>query len=251
MASDAPQINLMTPLIQELLKSFEECVFGNEGFDECEDAIGKLYNEAFKKPYVCALIKDVLSGRWQLGTTQHEVSSQLGIADRTWVSRALRGGQLSLDAYLRLRVCPSRPADWEPDIVGLYPEMERSAFIAVAQYLAEELTDRQFIGVHRLNELNYELVCELFARLRVWLQGALAEDKGVALQIVQNVCSDTNRKVCPSWYLERHQREIKSEIVRLSTDASAAFNHLRLLQENWLDVFVAAHYLLEGIKWRP
>jgi hypothetical protein len=250
MATDAPQISFMSPLVQELLERFERTVFPENGFEECEADVGRKYNDGFKKPYVCGLIKDVLSGRWKLGTTQGDISERIGTGDRSWVSRALRGGQMSLDVFLRLRVCPSRPEDWEPDIEGLYREMERSAFISVAQMLSGYVTDRQFIGLQQLDELNYELVCEIFARLQYWLTRSLAKDRNAACQIVRNVCGDPRRKVCPTWYLERQQRRIKIEMSRLCQEPDAAFEHLRRLQENWLDVFVATHFLLEQVKWK-
>jgi hypothetical protein len=246
MPTPAPKIDLYDPLIQALRDEFERSAFLDGGFEDREDAVGRIYNDEFKRPYVCALIKDVLSGRWGLGATQSEVSNRLGITDRSWVSRALRLGQLSIDVFLRLRTCPSRPEDWEPSLAVIQAEMERSAFIGVARYLAGFLVDRRGLG--RLDELNFELACELLARLKNWLRQSLAGDVGFAGELVANVCADPTRNVCPNWYLERQQAAIRLEVSRLS-HPQAAFLHLQQLQENWLDVLVATYFLIDDIRW--
>ena len=54
MGFQGPPINSFNPLIQELLSIFEQSAFPDGGFEECDDAVGRLYNENFKRPYVCS-----------------------------------------------------------------------------------------------------------------------------------------------------------------------------------------------------
>ena len=250
MATEAPGIDLFNPILQALRDQFERAAFPDGGLDDCDSEIGPLYNEHFKRPYVCVLMADVLSGRWQLGTTQEEISERLGIVnDRTWVSRALHQGRLSLEVFLRLRCCPSRPDDWEPDVTALRGDMERSGFIGVARHLAGRITDRPTLAPQRLDELNYELICEIFARLPSWTPEFLRRNKTLAREMVGDVCLDPRRNVNPRWYASREQKKIAAEIERLTSDGQLALERLGQLQRDWLDVFVASAVVLELVKW--
>ncbi|MGA2230845.1 MAG: hypothetical protein ABSH22_08090 [Tepidisphaeraceae bacterium] len=250
MTTGSPAIDLFNEIILALLEQFERAAFPDGGLEDCEGEAGRVYNEELKRPYVCELIADVVSGRWKLGTSQEEISERLGIfADRGWVSRALhQGGPLSLDIYMRLRCCPTRPVDWEPDIDELKADMDRSAFIGVARFFAARITDRPTLSPQRLNELNYELICEMFGSLSTWLPGHVRHDEEMARQIVGRVCSDNRRNVNPSWQVGSKRRQIEAEMKRLTSDQVAAFDHLSQLQRDWFDVFVAAHRVILDLK---
>jgi hypothetical protein len=251
MATEAPAIDVFSPMIQELLDAYERDAFP-EGLGEDRDDLGPLYNAEFKRPYVCTLISDVMSGRWGLGDSQMELSEQVGITrDRSWVSRAIHQGKLSFDVFLRLRYYPHRPTDWEPDVDRLRPDSERSAFIGVARRLAEQIVSRPSLSPQRMNELNYELTCEVFKRFGWWLAAYSEGNRRAAAELVRAVCGDVRRNVIPAWYTTRQQRATQREIRRLQESPEAAFNHLVWLQRNWLDVFVATYYGLESIKWTP
>jgi len=250
MATGEPRVDLFNPIIQALRDRFEQLAFPDGGLEDCEDEVGRLYNEEFKRPYICALMADVCSGRWKLGTTQEEISHSLGIlSDRAWVSHALRQGRLSLDIFVRLRCCPMRPVDWEPNVRDLMPEMERSAFIGVAKGLASRIVNRPTLAPQRLNELNYELVCEILARLENWLPSHARQQQETAREMIHQVCLDQKRNVIPSWHVTRQRRLIEEEIERLTRDDNAAFEQLSQLQRDWLDVFVATYTILENVKW--
>lgn len=249
MPTEEPIIDLTHPLTQALLERFRELIRSSGSLDECDEEIGRVYNEEFKMPYVCALMADVVSGRWGLGDTQEAVSERLGlIRDRSWVSRALRQGRLTLDIYLRLRMWPQRPVDWEPNVVKLQMDMRRCGFMAVARYFAGLITSRPALVPQRLTELNYELLCELFARFEEWMVRGVRRDRAYALQLVRDVCRDPRRHVVPYWLADKKYREAVAEVDRLCGDAAAALDHLLALQRNWCDIIVGTFDAVSGVK---
>lgn len=247
MPTPTPPSDPFNPLIQELRERFESRYFPDEGLDATDSDVLRCYNRAFKLPFVRLLIRDVMSGRWDLGSTQQQVSERLGI-ERTRLSDALRHGELSLDVFMRLRTCPSKPADWEPDLQSLLPEMDRSGFIGVARLYASAVTDRPELLAESMTELNYELMCEMLRRFASWTVGRLSNDQTLALDIVSTVVNDSSRNITPSWYTPTELKKAQSQISRLS-NAEAAFSHLSSLQGRWLDVFVVTSSQLEIVRW--
>lgn len=249
MGTESPQIDVFSPIIAELRGRFDEAVRASG--EEEADEVGRYYNSGYRRPYVSTLVADVLSGRWGLGSKQHEISERLGIGDRTWVSRALHSGQMSLDIYLRLRTCPTRPEDWEPNVDSLLGDMERSGFIEVARMFAGLIDNRPGLVPESMDELNYELVCEIFVRFSEWLRASLKRDEALARQIVLDVCNDPSCNVLPPWLAPRERRQTQRQIERLSNSPAAAFEHLVTLQQNWLDVFVGTYDAIDGVRWAP
>lgn len=247
MPTSTPPSDPFNPLLQELRERFEARYYPDEGLDATDSDVLRCYNRAFKLPYVRLLIRDVMSGRWGLGSTQQQVSEQLGI-ERTRLSDALRHGQLSFDVYMRLRTCPSKPTDWEPDLRSLLPEMDRSGFIGVSRLFASAITDRPDLHSEHMTELNYELMCEVLRRFTSWTVGRLSEDHALASDIVSTVLNDPSRNVTPDWYTPAELKKAQAQISRLS-NAEAAFSHLSSLQGHWLDVFVVTSSQLEIVRW--
>lgn len=246
MSTSRPPIDPFNPVIQLMIREFElEFCPGGE-LDGHANEAGRAFNEDFKRPYVCALMADVMSGRWQMGDSQEEISERLGIlSDRGWVSHALHQGRMSMDVFMRLRCWPSRPKDWEPDVKVLWRDMHRSGFIGAARSFAGLVTTRPTLVPQRLDELTYELVCELHGTLESWSFASVRRDTRFAAQLVNDVCQDERRNVRPAWYTAKQCRAVEAEMQRLTGDPSAAFAHLRLLQVDWLDVFAAADAWLE------
>ena len=246
----AEPLDEFNPILQELRDRFERKYLGDEGLEFCEPDAIRAYNRSWKRPYVCVLVSDILSGRWEMGETQEAVSGSLGIRDRTWLSVALRQGELTLDNYMRLRCWPGRPPDWEPDVALLASDMHRSGFIAVARYFAGFVKDRPTMAPQRLDELNYELLCEVLSVFNGWASAFFRKDAGFASDIVRRVSQDQNRNVAPSW-LKRSDREaVLDEVRRLSSNTTAALTHLCQLQNDWQDVFAVTHALVGSMRWR-
>lgn len=248
MPTPFPNIDMFNPLLGELLAQFEVNVFPEDGFESCQSDVVRHYHFHFKLPYVRLLIEDVLSGRWGIGTTQAEVADRLGM-DRTRLSDARRRGELSMDLFIRLRSCPSRPADWEPNSKLLFAEMDRSGFIGAARYMASLVPDRPGLVPEQLNELNYELLCELLCSLTSWTIARINNDAKVGAATFKRVIDRPTSNVVPSWYSRAERSRVEHCIERLRSEPDAAFEHLRALQANWQDVFVATHSQLETVRW--
>lgn len=246
MSTSRPPIDPFNPVIQLMVREFELEFCPGGDLDSHSNDAGRSFNESFKRPYVCALMTDVMSGQWQMGTSQEEISERLGIlSDRGWVSHALHQGRMSMDVYMRLRCWPSRPKDWEPDVNALARDMHRSGFIGAARSFAGLVATRPTLVPQRLDELTYELVCELHGTLESWSFASIHGDTRLAAELVNNVCQDARRNISPAWYTAKQRRAVDAEIQRLISDPSAAFEHLRLLQVDWLDVFAATDAWLE------
>lgn len=248
--SSTPMQNLdpFNPILQQFRDRFEQKVFPDEGIEASDSEVVRLYNRAYKLPYVRLLVCDVLSGRWNLGTTQEEVAERIGI-ERTRLSDALRRGELSLDAFMRLRSCPTKPVDWEPPLESLLSEMDRSGFIAVAQYFASLVPDRAGLVPESMTELDYELMCEVFRRYVSWTFAVLSKNNAVASDIVTTVVRDQQRNVFPGWYTLSERKMAQAKIDRLMQDSSFAFEHIASLSSNWQDIFVVTWCQLELVRW--
>ena len=249
MATGEPPIDVFNPILQALRDEFEGRYLAEDGLESCELDATREYTEAFKRPYVCALIADVLSGRWDLGSSQQDLADRLGIKDRSWVSDALRHGELSFDLFMRLRCCPTRPDDWDP-LDATDEDMRRSGFISVARHMAAFVTDRAGLVPEELNELNYELVCELFGRFENWTAAQVNGNEQFALDLVTRVLRDPGRNVMPAWYMKRDRLQVEAKIAAMSVTAATAFVYLCTLQMHWLDVFVVSQCLVESIAWK-
>lgn len=249
MATGRPPIDPFSPIVQKLVENFEQEFFPDGGLEENANNAGREFNDDFKRAYVCALMADVKSGRWEMGTTQDEISESLGIlSDRSWVSHAINDGWMDLDIYMRLRCWPLRPKDWEPVLDhGLLPDMQRSGFIAAARSYAMWVKNRPRLAPQRLDALNYELICEIFGTLNTWASAFVSGNEAAAAELVRSVCRDARRNVNPIWYKADRRRGIEAEIKRLTGTGTerAAFEHLAWLQSDWLDVFAATDAVLE------
>jgi hypothetical protein len=247
MATSRPPIDPFNELVQGMVAYFEWAFFPNGGVEANANNAGREYNDHFHRPYTMLLMADVKSGRWGMGTTQDSISEALGIlSDRSWVSDALNEGWMSIDIYMRLRCWPLRPSDWEPHLdKQLLSAMARSGFIAAAQSYAQFVKTRPTLAPQRMDAMNYELTCEIFARLSTWTPAFVMGDVSAAASIVNDVCNDAKREVCPPWYSKDRQAVVEAEIKRLSGSPSAAFEHLAQLQRDWLDVFAATDFALE------
>lgn len=249
MATRAPAITIGSPLIEALRARFERLVYAEGAAFAPEAQLARIYSRWFAKPYVCSLMADVLSGRWGLGDTQASVSSELGVEnDRTWVSRARRHGVMPLEVFVRLRCWPTRPPDWEPDIQALRRDMERSAFIGIAREFAGRIPNRPTLCPVQLNELNYELICEVFGSLDSWSAAYANRDTHAAQRLVQRVEADVRRNVDPLWCTDRARRRIRRELRRMAQEPAAAYAHLAALQRDWLDVFVGTSVVVEDMS---
>lgn len=248
MATHEPPIDPQHEFITILRNRFEQDVFPQGEPPEVLRHVSRLYNHHVARPYVCTLISDVLSGRWKLGATQEVVAEQFGM-DRTLLSDGRRHGKLSFEIYFRLRCCPSRPVDWEPDIGKFAGEMERCAFVAVARYYATCVPDRPELIPKEMDETNYELVCELFSNLASWLLAKRARDLAFAQRLVQRVVKDEHRQLIPPWYTAPQRRKAEETLRRLLREEQFALSHLTRLQKNWLDIFVWTFDATCSLKW--
>ena len=240
MATAEPPFDPDDEFFGRLFDDFERLVFPRGESEEAAKDAMREYARQAGRPYVCTLFADVLGGRWKLGETQEEVADRLEM-DRTRVSDALRKGELSMATYLRLRTCPTRPKDWEPDVDRLRAQMRRSGFIAVAQHYAKLVPGRPELIPEQMDELHHELVCEVVRDVRRFLTARLAGDPSVARAIVARVVGDPDREVVPAWYTSHQRKQADALIGRLRGSDDAAYAHLVRLQTNWLDVVAYAH----------
>lgn len=249
MPTPEPPADPLNPLIQAIRDQFESRVYPDEGIEASDLDVMREYNRWFKLPYVRQLIRSVLSGAWGLGSTQEEVAESLGM-DRSRLSDALRHGELSLDVYIRLRSCPTRPPDWEPEINALRAEMDRSGCIGVARYFATQVSDRPGLSPDQLNELNFELLCEMLRQMRSWFIATQERDTAFASTLFRTVVADRTRNVLPSWYTNAERRRIETLIGHIESGPAAAFEHLHNLQTHWMDILIVTYFQLEIIHWR-
>ena len=254
MATARPPIDPFDPIVQAMVESFESKYFVEEGLEANANSAGREFNEDFKRPYVCALMADVVSGRWAIGQppgskkpSQDQISESLGIpSDRSWVSDALRKGWMSMDIFMRLRCWPLKPENWEPALERrLLSDMHRHGFIAAARSYAMHVKDRPTLTPQRLDALNYELVCEMHGRLDTWLPAFFKGDRIEAAKLIHDVAEDESRDICPAWYGAMRSRDTRALVQQLTSDHEAAFLHLAQLQRDWLDIFAATDFILE------
>jgi hypothetical protein len=251
MVTEEPGIDPFDPYFAMLVAGYDEVAFPTGIPEDFEAQVGAAYNDFFKRPYVCKLIADVMSGRWQLGTSQEEIAEQLGGANRSWVSHSLRRGRLTLDLYMRLRCCPTRPADWEPSVEELRSEMGRSAFIGVARFLAGFIRNRPLLDPSTFDELDYELMCEMIAEFETWFPLSIAgRQSDAAWRLVRNVSNDPARNVRPAWYTGSMLGEVDSRIKWLTNDRVRAGGYLTRLEQNWMGVIAKTFHSLMQVKWR-
>lgn len=248
MATAIPAIDLFNPAVQQIRDNFERSVFPSGGFEELEQEIRRTFFSHASRPYVSALIADVLSGRWDLGTTQQEIADELGM-ERSRISDALRKGELALESYLALRFHGVRPADWEPQQEVL-DASNRAGFIGVANFFARRIEGRQRL-VQELDEFHYELVCEKFARYLEWTEARLSGTESVAITLINDVRNNVQRDIIPTRCLDEVRRHTKLLIDRLVSEPTFAFEYLCRLQDEWEDVCVATHSVTEILQWTP
>jgi hypothetical protein len=237
-------------LVYGLLSQFEQRYL-SEGIDEMSPVAVRAFSKSFKRPYICALFEDLRTGRWQMGKTQEQISNSLGFTDRSWVSDAERLGEVSLDVYMRLRCWPTRPSEWEPDILRLRRDMCRSGIIGIACFFAGFVNDRPSLIPSELSELDYEMLFELFRDYRRWMIRRLRSDneaKEAAVGLLRAVVDDPLRNINPRWLKKSERDRISLRIQRLCESPAIAFDYLCQLQSNWQDLFAVSQAVCEGLK---
>jgi hypothetical protein len=251
MATEDPDLDVNHRYFAQLIAAYDSEAFPDGPPDDLDARVGAAYNDFFKKPYVCLMMADVMTGRWGLGTRQEVIAERLGGANRSWVSHSLRRGRLTLDLYMRFRCCPTRLADWEPDIDALQAEMGRSAFIGVAQLLAKFVSKRRGLAPSTFDELNYELLCEVVFYWETWLPLRVAgRQTELAEQLIRNVSDDPARKISPAWHTPAKRGEVLARIKRFKDNPVLASDFLTRLEQNWTDVVAKTFDYLTQVKWR-
>lgn len=242
-----PNPDRFDPVNQMALSRLNEAAFGAGGIDDFESDAGRIYSAERKRPLVCALVEEVLTGGW-LGKSQWEISERLTkIKDRGWLPRGRYQGRISLDLFLRLWFHPDRPKDSTVSEERLRPEMNRSASIGIVRAIAKRTPGRLGLVPEFLTELNYELGCAVVDPASAWASVRRGGSTLGAIQIVKRACGENAMNVVPSWYTDTRRRHAASEILRLTADGEAAFDRLDYLSRNWRGVLIATADLMESI----
>jgi hypothetical protein len=226
----------------------EYVAYGGEGGVATDDEIRRLYVDGFHRPRVCALMRDVKSGRWGLGTTLVEIADWLD-TDHTAISRALRWGDLSSNLEGYLMACPGRPADWEEPIEAVRAARCRNGFLAVADYLAGRMQAAVWSKTGFLREIHAEFLFDLIGQRERWTAACDSGDPTVAHELIVSVCDDPRREVLPFWYTKERDGQISRLIKRLRDDVPFAFRYLCMLQRRWEGAFVLTWAAVEGKGW--
>ena len=78
MATEEPAFDLFSPYFSGLVEDYDREAFPDGPPEDFDVQVGAAYNNFFKRPYVCTLMADVMSGRWKLGTSQESIAARLG-----------------------------------------------------------------------------------------------------------------------------------------------------------------------------
>ena len=199
-ATPSPNPDLFNPINQLHLNRLTQATFGHDGLDAFEADAGRIYAAEWKRPLVCALVEEALSGGW-LGRTQWEISEKLTkMKDRAWISRARYRGRISLDLFFRLWFHPDRPKHSPVGVERLHDEMHRSASIGIARVLAKRAPAALGLVPEFLTELNYELGCTVVDPRSSWDHVRRDSSAVGAIEIVKGVCGAKAANVVPTWF---------------------------------------------------
>lgn len=248
MATPSPCLDFSDPRIQRIRDACEFKIYGDSGGVATDEEIARRYLDGLDRPRVCALMADVLTGRWGLGTTTVDVADKLG-TDHSTISRALRWGELPQRIEGRLMACRKRPADWMAPVDKVLDCRYRSAYIFVADYLAS----RTPAGSWRKDDCPRELHAELLFQLLELQQreySSFVLDSALSRTIVRTVTEQTSGSdAIPFWYTKQRHRHSKRLISRLENDAHLASRYLKLLLNRWEGIFVLTRAAIEEMEW--
>jgi hypothetical protein len=242
------KIDLFDPEIQQILTEFELNAYPDGSGLAFDPEIQKEFLSGFRQPYICALIADVLSGRWKLGTTMTEVADRIG-TDHPTISRALRWGELPWTVESFLLACPTKPHDLDVVIGRVFHARHRAAVMNVAEYLAAKRPEVSWPRLGCLREVHMELIAALFENRQAWKMALLTRDVTIVHRIISEVIDDASHEIIPFWYEKRRRLQLDQLINRFRSNDSFTIKYLSFLQTRWERIFVAAHFASEGLGW--
>jgi hypothetical protein len=232
-------------LIRRLAEEFERQYLSEDGLDSEERSIKKEYSKHGKRTCARLISRAVLSGGWRMGNTQVEVGDALGV-DHSSISDAMRKGEMSNELFIALLFSELRPPSWPNQ--HLVDCMTRSGFIAVAKHFAGFVNDRPTLRIDDLNELNYELLCEIWTIGVKWMNASRMHEHSFALEVLEKVFYE--REVIPDWYSLEQIGEVQKQVEGFQEDAKYAFDTLNRLYLNWADIFAVTIFATEiGVRY--
>lgn len=238
MATPYPPIDLSDPVILAILTEARDRLFPDGiGLEEYEYELQHQFDQYFQCPNVCALMKDVMSGRWQLGSTEGDIAENLGVG-RDRIQMARNKGRMTVDLYLKLAYCPTRPKDYRLDDSRLVDEMLRHGFIGAAKFTACKFSSRPTLRPQELTEFTYELACLSLANLVELSQEALDGGRKVAPRMIDQVLSEPQHTLPPAWYSDHLMAQFKVHVSHFCDQELRQLGRLDQFMEAWLDVII-------------
>ena len=241
MTTPFPSMDLVNEIVSQIRETFEDRYLGSVSIEELEKNVAREFTDHACRPLARAAMASATSPQWNLGRSKTEVARRLGM-ERTRASDAFRHGDMRLATYIAIVYGKQRSRDFAPH----YREidcMNRAGFIAVAQYLASFVQDRPTLNPPELNELRYELLCEMHFDLAQWSLALLKRDASYCVKLIEAVAS--SRHVIPEWYSPEEAAEMKSFVQKTTGKGEAALEWLIQLFRDWSDIFVCAAFRLD------
>jgi hypothetical protein len=239
---------MFDPETQQIGLRKEREIYGYHGGLATDTEIIKEYLAGFRRPYICALMNDVLSGRWELGKTMTQVADAIG-TDHPTISRAARRGELpnALETYLL--ACSTIPEDWPGPINRVRSARHRAGFMGVAEYLWRKQPGIRWPMTQPLYEIHAEFLFTLWENRHYWEKARETRDMAMVHALVMSVLEDPQREIIPFWYEKARCKYVTALIEQLKSVDRFAFKWLCLLQTRWEDIFVTTEAAKEGLGW--
>jgi len=252
MPTNLPPIDKTNPYLRAVYDEFRDRRFRDDPtLDRHRFKFKQTLRKGNCKPFVRHLVRDVLTGRWKIGSSQTELAFWLGLEDSSGISTAQRWGTISTEILIQLLTCPTRPVDWDPNLddkLDLASEMDRNAFIYAVAYSAYGVDQKG--NDSRFSELDYELFCGLLKRLRDWtVANGRDVQQSIATEIVKAVVKSDADYLLRPWYTKDERISLNRSLHLLQDDSAHALDYLRSLQCNWEGPFIFTWWERDEVNW--
>jgi hypothetical protein len=241
MPTPFPPIDLTGDIVSDIRESFEQRYLANIGSEELEKGVAQEFNEFAFRPFARKVMALATSPEWNLGCSKTEVARKLGM-ERTRGSDAQRHGEMRLGTFIAISYGKRRPKKVYPSYEEI-DAMNRAGFIAVVKYLASFVDDRPSLAPSEMNELRYELLCEMLFDLHDWSLAQLTKDGQYCIDLIKTVV--TGKHVIPEWYSAQEASEAREFIKQNTGSNDAAFNFLAQLYRDWSDIFICGTFQID------
>jgi len=246
MTTPFPAVDLTIDILSDIRELFEQQHLAEINSEDLERNISREFYEYGYRPLSRKVMGLATSRKWGLGTTKTTVARKLGM-ERTRATDAHLRGDMGLRTYIAIMYGKQRHENVKPDWQDIFG-MNRAGFIGVAKYLASFVKHRPGLNPTALDELRYELMCEMIANMGCWSRAELTKDHNFSLALINDIAK--TRDVMPGWYTEQETVAAHALVEQLTQNSQAGFEFLSQLYRSWHDIFICAAFQIDEAELR-